>query len=589
MAASRIFGPLFAAVLLLALLPALSAQQKYALVIGNGAYTGITRLNNPVNDANDISAALRDLGFTVDQLTDAGLVQMDEAVMRLKNRLAAERGSYGFFYYAGHGVQFNGENYLIPVDADIPGEAYLRNRAVPMMAILDELNAAGNALNIVVLDACRDNPFSWRRSGTRGLQMVSNPPADSIIVYATSAGSTAADGTGRNGLFTTHLLNNLKKPGLSVHDMFNQTGADVRQASNGAQIPAIYSQFFDVAYLGTRPATVQPAPQPSPAPETAGTFFDRGSLFLDRGDYDNAIAVYTDGIRLDPNYADAYYNRGNAYSDKGDYDRAIADFTQAIRLYPNYALAYNNRGRAYYNKKDYDRAIADNTQAIRINPNYADAYYNRSLAYYNKNDYDTAIADNTQAIRLNPNYTNAYIVRGNAYGAKGDYDQAIADHTQAIRLDPNNALAYTNRGVTYERKGDNDRAFADYDQAIRLDPNYAVAYHGRGIAYSNKNDYDRAIADYTQAIRLDPNYADAYNNRGLAYGAKGDYDRAIADYNQAIQIEPNAIRYNNRGFAYYNKRDYNRAIADYEAALRLSPNNTAIRNNLENARQERGY
>ena len=203
-------------IILFALLPllTLSAQQKYALVIGNGAYTGITRLNNPANDAADVSAALRGLGFTVEQVTNAGRVQMEEAVTRLKNRLGAARTSYGFFFYAGHGVQSAGENYLIPVDANIPSEAYLRDRTVSMQAALEELNTAGNALNIVVLDACRDNPFGWRRSGSRGLQVVSSQPADSIIVYATSAGSAAADGTGRNGLFTTHLLNNLKKPGL---------------------------------------------------------------------------------------------------------------------------------------------------------------------------------------------------------------------------------------------------------------------------------------------------------------------------------------------------------------------------------------
>ncbi|MDR2634014.1 MAG: caspase family protein, partial [Treponema sp.] len=272
-AASRRALPLFAAVLWWAALPlpGLSAQQKYALVIGNGAYTGITRLNNPVNDAGDISAALRGLGFTVDQLTNAGRVQMEEAVIRLKNRLAAAQGSYGFFYYAGHGVQSEGENYLIPVDANIPSEAYLRDRTVSMQAVLEELNEAGNVLNIVVLDACRDNPFSWKRSGSRGLQVVTHQPADSIIVYATSAGSTAADGEGRNGLFTTHLLNNLKKPDLSVRDVFDRTGADVRRASGGSQIPAIYSQFFDVAYLGNRPAAaVQPVPAPvKPAPASA--------------------------------------------------------------------------------------------------------------------------------------------------------------------------------------------------------------------------------------------------------------------------------------------------------------------------------
>jgi hypothetical protein len=144
---------------------------------------------------------------------------------------------------------------------------------MPVQFMLDELNSAGNALNIVVLDACRDNPFGWSRSGSRGLQVVSNQPTDSIIVYATSAGATAADGTGRNGLFTSHLLNNLKKPGLSIREVFDQTGADVQQASGRAQVPAIYSQFFGVAYLGERPASpvapqsapVQPAVSPAAA------------------------------------------------------------------------------------------------------------------------------------------------------------------------------------------------------------------------------------------------------------------------------------------------------------------------------------
>jgi formylglycine-generating enzyme required for sulfatase activity len=251
-------------------LPGLFAQQKYALVIGNGNYTGITRLNNPENDAADMKAVLEGLGWTVDLVRNGSLDQMETAVGRLKNRLSVSKGSYGFLFYAGHGVQSAGENYLIPVDAHIQSESLLRQRAMSMQFMLDELNSAGNELNIVVLDACRDNPFGWSRSGSRGLSMVSAQPADSIIVYATSAGSAASDGTGRNGLFTTHLLNNLKKPGLSVREMFDQTGADVQRASNRAQIPAIYSQFFGVAYLGgppaVAPAPVQPAPPPAPQP-----------------------------------------------------------------------------------------------------------------------------------------------------------------------------------------------------------------------------------------------------------------------------------------------------------------------------------
>jgi formylglycine-generating enzyme required for sulfatase activity len=245
-----------------------SVPQKFALVIGNGAYTSVTRLNNPVNDANDMRAALQGLGFTVDAVINGNLMQMEEAVIRLKNRLSVSKNAYGFFFYAGHGVQSGGENYLVPVDAVIPSENYLRQRAVSVQTTLDELNDAGNELNVVVLDACRDNPFSWKRSGSRGLQVVGNQPADSIIVYATSAGSTAADGAGRNGLFTGYLLNNLKTPGLEVREVFRRTHADVRTASNNEQRPAVYDQFGGLAYLSGQPVaqTVQPPVQPAPAP-----------------------------------------------------------------------------------------------------------------------------------------------------------------------------------------------------------------------------------------------------------------------------------------------------------------------------------
>jgi hypothetical protein len=233
------------------------AQQeppKYALVIGNRNYTGnLNALANPVNDANDVTIVLEHLGFTVDKLLNGNLAQMEEAVIRLKNRLSTSKDAYGFFFYAGHGVQSGGENFLIPVEANIPSENYLRNRALSVQVILDDLNDAGNGLNVVILDACRDNPFAWSRGGNRGLAMISRQPAGSIIVYATSAGQQASDGDGRNGLFTSQLLKNLKTPGLEVKEIFNRTGADVLDESKGEQIPAVYNQFFRTAYLGDLP------------------------------------------------------------------------------------------------------------------------------------------------------------------------------------------------------------------------------------------------------------------------------------------------------------------------------------------------
>jgi hypothetical protein len=250
-------------------------QQKYALVIGNGNSTALGKLRNPVNDAEGMAAALTDLGFSVDKVLDGDLDKMDNAIIRLKSRLSASVNTYGFVFYAGHGVQSNGVNYLIPVGANIPSAGFLRDRTVSVQAMLNELNDAGNELNVVVLDACRDNPFTWARSGSRGLTVIENQPADSIVVYATSAGSISQDGEGRNGLFTSHLLNNLRTPGLEVKEIFNRTGEDVIAASNRQQIPAVYIQFFGNAYFDKNvqvsPRSKRPTPQPLP-PQSKGLF-----------------------------------------------------------------------------------------------------------------------------------------------------------------------------------------------------------------------------------------------------------------------------------------------------------------------------
>jgi hypothetical protein len=221
------------------------------------------RLKNPVNDAEDVAVVLNDLGFSVDKVLDGDLETMENAVMRLKSLLSASRNSYGFLYFAGHGVQSNGVNYLVPVGVNIPSAGFLRDRTVSVQAMLKELNDAGNELNVVVLDACRDNPFNWARSGSRGLTVIENQPADSIVVYATSAGSVAQDGEGRNGLFTSHLLNNLRTPGLEVKEIFNRTGEDVIAASNRQQIPAVYIQFFGNAYFDEN---ASPSPRPERPP-----------------------------------------------------------------------------------------------------------------------------------------------------------------------------------------------------------------------------------------------------------------------------------------------------------------------------------
>jgi uncharacterized caspase-like protein/tetratricopeptide (TPR) repeat protein len=240
----------------------LTAQERrVALVIGNGDYQAATKLINPINDAADIGEVLAGLGFDVEVRIDADLDMMEKAVLRFGNKLAGSTDSVGFFYYAGHGVQSNGENYLIPVDARLSAESMLRTRAIPLQFVLDSIGEAGNKLNIIVLDACRDNPFSWARSSARGLAVVGIQPAASIVVYSTSAGKVAQDGTGRNGTFTEELLRHLPTPGLDIMEVLRRTGQDVQAKTASAQIPAIYSQFFGFLQLvpGEAPAMAGPA------------------------------------------------------------------------------------------------------------------------------------------------------------------------------------------------------------------------------------------------------------------------------------------------------------------------------------------
>jgi len=210
-------------------------ERRVALVVGNAAY-GRAPLRNAVNDARDFSRALADSGFEVIRVENATLESLNRAIDQFAGRLAASRG-VGLFFYAGHGVQVDGENYLVPVDADLRAEKDVQYRALNVGVVLSRIEQAKNRLNLVVLDACRDNPFArTARGGKRGLASI-DAPKGTLIAYSTSPGKTADDGEGRNGLYTRHLLREMRVPGLRIEDVFKRVRAAVATESRDLQVP----------------------------------------------------------------------------------------------------------------------------------------------------------------------------------------------------------------------------------------------------------------------------------------------------------------------------------------------------------------
>jgi len=215
--------------------PMITASRRIALVIGNADYA-TAPLKNPINDANDMAEVLQRLGFTVSKKLNVDRRDMREAIRDFGDRIL--RGeAIGLFYYAGHGIQVKGENYLVPIGADVQREDEVDDECLPASFVLGKMETAGNSLNIIILDACRNNPFpAAARNADRGLARM-DAPTGSILAYATAPGASASEGDGRNGLYTSRLLVHMRTPGLRLEDVFINVRNDVRKLSSGAQVP----------------------------------------------------------------------------------------------------------------------------------------------------------------------------------------------------------------------------------------------------------------------------------------------------------------------------------------------------------------
>ena len=225
----------------------LNALPRVALIIGNSKYIEAP-LRNPGNDAKGIAGELQKMGFQVNLKLDAGRSEMIDAIRGFGAELGKKKG-IGMFYYAGHGAQLAWKNYLIPVDAVIDRIEDMQTKTVELNALLEGLIKAQNPMNVIILDACRDNPFGNKaHAQQKGLSQFDAPPG-SLLAYATSPGNTAADGEGANGLYTENLLRELKVPEAKIEDVFKRVRLNVRRKSEGPQIPWESTSLEDDFYF----------------------------------------------------------------------------------------------------------------------------------------------------------------------------------------------------------------------------------------------------------------------------------------------------------------------------------------------------
>ena len=212
----------------------INGEKKFALVIGNKNYK-IAPLVNSVNDANDLAELLQSKNFEVDKVIDGTKLEMRNAVRAFTAKIS--KGGVGLFYYSGHGVQLDGDNYLVPIDANYEYKEEVPDMCVSVSSILKYMETTNNRLNIMILDACRNSPFkSFSRSGEKGMVRV-EAPTGSIVAYSTAPGKTASDGNGRNGLYTSKLMKYMNVPGMTIEDIFKQVRIEVSNESQNNQVP----------------------------------------------------------------------------------------------------------------------------------------------------------------------------------------------------------------------------------------------------------------------------------------------------------------------------------------------------------------
>jgi tetratricopeptide (TPR) repeat protein len=477
---------LFAAALILlaGLFPA-AAAERVALIVGNSNYRFAPRLANPRNDAADMAQLLRGLGFDVIEAVDVGRRALEDALAAFNRKLTGSK--LAVFFYAGHGLQVGGRNYLVPVDGRLAKEADLSLEAVDLNTILEQMERDRRA-NLVFLDACRDNQLAVPMAApaarpppvlTRGLAPV-GASIGTLIAFATQPGNVALDGDGRNSPFTSALLKRLRTPGLDISGVMKLVRADVFAATGERQVPWDHSSLIgDVVLVpgNSRPAAVAaatpPAPPPAisvappvppaasppqhasagagaPAPPDIGAHIAALAAIQCRHmtEAETAIAE-CDRVAADPYARDKPINVRGVHRNIISRD-AIRICADAVRHNPQHARSMYQFGRALYAAKDYAKALVTYNAAVNLGSVEATTEMGRMAFFGHGLPQNIALALDLfrkAAAQGDPSANkNIGFMYHKGHGVQADVRMALAWYEKA----PHHPTVMNNLGVLYE-------------------------------------------------------------------------------------------------------------------------------------------
>ncbi len=438
------------------------ATNRKALLIGIDAYPSAP-LVNPGNDARAIGSALTALGFSTQIVMNPVKSQLQTEASRFISSL--QRGDVALLYYAGHGMQLNSENYLVPKDFRAGTQMEAAKQCVSLSSLKSSFEKSPASLVVMILDSCRNNPYSDRPDG-HGLAPV-EAGLGSYLVFSASPGHVASDSPGEpNGLFAKHLLQALKQP-LQLSDLFRKVRQDVFQASRNSQLPYLHDQVLSDFYLKAPRASTAGAG----APASGGKLreqLEQGKLHYHNGQCDDAVRVLDQLVRVDPTNAFAHNALGLAYVCINMLSPAVEHFSLAIQVKPDFAAAYMNRGLAFSAAARYELALQDFSWAIEQEPENALFYRRRGDAYLAMRQYESAMRDFDRSISLNPTDAYAFHGLGKVCYQLGKYREALANYTQALARKSDFIAAYSDRARVRDRLGDPAGAAADRERANRL-------------------------------------------------------------------------------------------------------------------------